>query len=178
MKRSLKLLLRNLQDTLEYLRASGRKRDFSYKKAVFVCKGNICRSAFAEYLLKSFIDDDAQAIESYGLQVEETAPSPPAAIAAAAKFGIDMQSHLSKSWSTYQFDDADLILAMEYWQYCKLVEALPGKERNIRLLREFAPFPHNLLCNIDDPYGQDENQFLKCFSLIDLSLRNLNSLRM
>jgi protein-tyrosine phosphatase len=93
----------------------------------------------------------------------------------ATKFGLDLEGHLSKGWEACEFEDADLILPMEFWQYRKLVEFFPHKKLNIRLLRDFSPFPENLLCNINDPFGQSEEIFEKCFRQIKRAIQALNA---
>ena len=146
----------------------------SPKKIVFVCKGNICRSAFAEYLMKAHAKGTSLSIESCGLSADIRTPTPFEAKIAAKMFGLDMEGHMSRGWECCDFENADLILPMEFWQYRKLIGLFPQKKANIRLLREFAPFPENLLCNIDDPFGKSEEKFEKCFKQIKRSIANIN----
>jgi protein-tyrosine phosphatase len=114
-------------------------------------------------------------VESCGLNVINRMSAPDEALAMATKFGLDLGGHLSRGWEACKFEDADLILAMEFWQYRKLVELFPHKKVNIRLLREFAPFPENLLCNINDPFGQTKEIFEECFRQIQRSIQALNA---
>lgn len=140
--------------------------------------GNICRSAFAEYLMKSEAEKKflpVESIESCGLSAGTGASSPAEAIETAKKFGLDLKNHLSRNWEFSGLEKADLIFAMEYWQYKKLVEYFPQKRGSIRLLREFDDFPRNLLCNIDDPFGQNLEVFERCFRQIERAIKNLNS---
>lgn len=175
LKRQCKLLLKNVYESVLYGFARNLKIVSDSRKIVLVCKGNICRSAFAERLLKSETKGKQLSVDSCGLDVDGRAPSPPEAISAAGKFGLDLGDHLSKGWQSCDLENADLILPMEFWQYRKLVEYFPHKKDNIRLLREFAPFPENLLCNIDDPYGQSEIAFEKCFMRIKRSIDKINA---
>jgi protein-tyrosine phosphatase len=109
-------------------------------------------------------------IESCGLDAEGGTPSPVEAIVAARRFGLELEKHLSKDFKNCDFENTDLILAMEFWQYRKLIALFPSKKNNIGLLRGFAPFPENLLCNIDDPFGESQDYFHKCFSQIERSV--------
>jgi protein-tyrosine phosphatase len=116
------------------------------------------------------MNSKALSIESCGLDAEGGTPSPVEAIVAARRFGLELEKHLSKDFKNCEFENADLILAMEFWQYRKLIALFPAKKNNIGLLRGFAPFPENLLCNIDDPFGKSQDYFHKCFSQIERSV--------
>lgn len=165
-KRECKLLARNIYETVLYRLDRSKRTSEPAKRVVFVCTGNICRSAFAEYLMKVEFKGKFLSIESCGLNVLKSAPSPLEVKMTAEKFGLNLEDHSSKGLECCDMEHADLILAMEYWQYRKLVELLPHKKENIKLLREFAPFPINLLCNINDPFGQSEDVFERCFHQI------------
>ena len=174
-KRVCKLFIRNIRDSISYFFFRSGKVKWPVHKVVFVCKGNICRSVFADYLMRAETKGKLLSVESCGLVVDNRMPAPEEAIITAKKFGLDLEKHLSRGWELCKFDDADLILAMEFWQYRKLVELLPDKRGNIALLRQFAPFPENLLCNINDPFGQSEVTFEKCFLQIKRSIDNINA---
>lgn len=170
-KRDVKLLLRNIYESVLYRFARSRRASGHTRRVVFVCMGNICRSAFAEYLMRSITKDNVVlTIESCGLNVDVRTQSPHEAIITAKMFGLDLERHLSKGLECCDLENADLILAMEFWQYRKLVELYPYKKKYIKLLREYAPFPENVLCNINDPFGQSAKKFEKCFKQIKRSL--------
>ena len=175
-KKKVYLLYRNIFESIAYRIVRKRSVVRTPKKIVFVCTGNICRSAFAEKLLKEGAYGHFPAIESCGLDVEVRSPSPCEAVSAAGKIGLDLGNHLSRGIECCDLEDAGLILAMEYRQYRKLVESFPHKGEQIKLLREFAPFPENLLCNIDDPFGQNERAFEKCFAQIRRSVATIRAL--
>lgn len=178
-KREIKNFLRNVRDSVFYRMSRVDSDPSCLDKIVFVCKGNICRSVFAEYLLQGKGQNGgAISIDSCGLMVGKSEPSPLEARSMAKTFGLDLEGHLSKGWQSCDLAKADLILAMEFWQFKMLVELLPDKRKNIKLLREFTPFPENLLCNIDDPFGQGEDIFEKCFKQIERAVANLNSKQM
>jgi protein-tyrosine phosphatase len=172
-KREAKLFLVNLRDSMLYFFKRSRKPPICVKKIVFICKGNICRSVFAEYLMRSKTNDESLSIESCGLDPDIGAESPMEARAAAKMYGLDMDDHLSKGLENCDISNADLILPMELWQYSKVAEIFPQKNGNIRLLREFTPFPENLLCNISDPFGQNLSVSFKCFQQIKRAVDNI-----
>ena len=68
---------------------------------LFVCQGNICRSPFAEALLRARLGDRAIAIGSAGMMPQPGRPTPIFGLEAAAAHGIDLSAHRS-IWLTRQ----------------------------------------------------------------------------
>ncbi|MEA5115729.1 MAG: hypothetical protein VB050_17060 [Geobacteraceae bacterium] len=162
-KRAIRCFFRNAWESLLY-KIARRHLDLRViKHVVFVCKGNICRSAFAEKYLERKMTEEAVRIESCGLDVDQGGYSPPEAVRVAGDFGVDLASHHAKGLSSCNLQEADLIVAMEYGQYLRLRGLYPEKEACICLLREFAPWPTRIFCNIDDPFGLGDKVFRGCF---------------
>lgn len=179
-KRNIKGLGRNVVNSLQYYADSGAcflrrslRREKTISSVIFVCKGNVCRSAFAERRLEYLTARDQLHIDSCGLHVNQGNFPPPDSVAVAAEFSCSLADRRAKGLHECDTDRADLILAMEYWQYQRLVQLLPEKKDNIHLLRSFAPFPYCLFCNISDPYGWGEPEFRRVYRLIDLTLRRM-----
>ena len=181
-KRNIKLLARNLIDSTCYYFVDGRffcgeKPSSLGKKVeriVFICKGNICRSAFAEALLRKLLGTDgAVHIDSCGIDVVHGDFPPPDSILVAAEFSCSIAGRRAKRLAACNIADADLIFPVEYEQYKRLVHLYPEKKEHIFLLRSFAPFPHCLFCNIIDPYGLGVAEFRKVYGLIDQTLRRI-----
>lgn len=174
-KRDAKLFLRNIYESVLYRFVRSRRASGHTRRVVFVCMGNICRSAFAEYLMRSVTKGTLLSIESCGLNVDVRTPSPLDAIITSKTFGLDLEGHLSKGLEFCDLENADMILPMEFWQYRRLIKLFPHKKENIMLLRFFSSFPENLLCNINDPFGQSEKQFEKCFEQIKRAIINIKA---
>lgn len=170
--RQFKRLGRNLAQSLLYRMVRNGKPAFNPRSVLFVCKGNICRSVFAEHALKNMPHGKQIAVRSCGLDVKVSSPSPDTARNVARSMGYDLDGHRSRQVETRDLDEADLVIAMEFWQYRELRARYPHRRKEIRLLREYAPFPENLLCNIPDPFGQNERSFHACFTLIQRALEN------
>ncbi len=174
-KRVVKLLLRNCWHSLRYYVFDGRffgERIYGLKSVVFVCKGNVCRSSFAEVRLRKLCKKTKLAIDSCGLDVDQGNYPPTNSVLIAEEFGCQLEHRRAKSLNKCDIENVDLILAMEYGQYRKLLVLFPEKQQNIRLLREFTPFPLSIFCNIDDPYGWGIDAFRKSFWMIDQALRH------
>lgn len=168
----MKRLMRNVRDTGRLANMAERQWPEDVQHVVFVCKGNICRSAFAEYYLAAQPGVPTR-VESCGLDAATGGPSPDAAVVAARQFGVDLSGHRSRGLDDCDLQSADLILPMEYSQYALLLALLPEKRERIFLLRPFAPGATGWLCNIDDPYGLGQKQFTACFRMISRSLDRL-----
>lgn len=175
-KREIKYGLRNIVESLRYYVLDNRldPRSLSCKgPVVFVCKGNVCRSAFAEARMQMLAGPEADNACSCGLDVDPDSPPPPAAVKTALAFGCDLSGRRARKVKDCNIKGAGLILAMEYSQWRALTAMFPEKKEHIRLLRQYAPFPFFLFCNIDDPYGWEEPVFQTSFRLIDKGLRGL-----
>lgn len=176
LKRSIKLTLRNIVQSFRYYimekHLRGRKK-YKPGRVVFVCKGNVCRSAFAETSFAMLAGNSIEVVDSCGLEVDQGNFPPEESVRVAEEFGCDMSRRRAKTMGECDFKNADLILSMEYSQYTKMIAMFPGKKDHIRLLREYAPFPFFLFCNIDDPYGWGDRVFRKTYRMIVKSLHGL-----
>ncbi|HEY5719825.1 MAG TPA: polysaccharide deacetylase family protein, partial [Gammaproteobacteria bacterium] len=141
-------------------------------RVLFVCQGNICRSAFAEHALRRALGD-AALVASCGLDVRESRPSPGLAVQAARALGIDLAAHRSQAIDAALVEASDLVLAMELRQLDALRARYPEHAAKFALLRDYAPLPTSLLCQVDDPYGGDLRAYARCFDLLQRCLEPL-----
>ena len=172
-KRRLKLILKTFFESCLYLSKGKKKFKINSIHIVFVCQGNVCRSAFAEYYLRSIASNSAVLVQSCGLNVHHNGPSPDLAIEVGRAFGVDLKPHFSKSYTDCDLAKADLIIPMEYSQYLHLLALFPIYKEKILLLKSFAAWPHRLACNIYDPYGLGKGEFADCFSQIQAAIDRL-----
>jgi protein-tyrosine phosphatase len=123
----------------------------SIKRFVFVCSGNICRSAFAEAVAKS---RGVDAI-STGVHAIEGAPANKQAISTAQAMGYDLTLHRTTPIMYPIFNKTDLLIAMEPWQADIAALNLAQKYHTTLLgiwMKPMQPF-------IYDPYRQSEFYF-------------------
>ncbi|MBA3015911.1 MAG: hypothetical protein FP815_13355 [Desulfobulbaceae bacterium] len=174
-KMEIKRLLQNTWETALYrLSRNSTCKAGELRHIIFVCKGNICRSAFAEYYLRSICSKRSFNIESCGLDVDQGIFSPKEAVIVGQEFGIKLEEHYSKGLAACEIENADLIVPMEYGQYIRLAAMLPNQRGKIRLLRDFAPWPDRITCNINDPFGLGEGEFRRCFLVMAKALDMLH----
>lgn len=134
-------------------------------RLVFVCLGNINRSAFAESLATKM----GLKAASIGLSTSTGTPAFPTAITTARRFGVDLEAHVATDIANYDYIDGDLLLAMEIRHVHKL-ENWGIPRESISLLGHWAS-PHRI--HIHDPHTLSNAYFRTCFSLIHSAVREL-----
>ncbi len=134
-------------------------------RLVFVCLGNINRSAFAESLATRM----GLKAASIGLSTSTGTPAFPTAITTARRFGVDLEAHAATDIGNYNYMDGDLLLAMEIRHVHKLEKCGIPRE-SISLLGHWAS-PHRI--HIHDPHTLSDAYFRTCFSVIHSSIREL-----
>ena len=139
----------------------------SVKRLVFICKGNICRSAYAEVFARSL---GVEAI-SCGLETIEYAPANDDARRTALQRGYTLEDHRTKPVMYMVFKPTDLLIVMEPWQVEFLSKNLQRKHQYTLLGLWAEP----VLPHLQDPYGCRGEYFNKCFSYIEKSAQVLAS---
>lgn len=131
----------------------------SVKRLVFICKGNICRSAYAEAFARTLGIETV----SCGLDTIEGAPANSDAIRTAKYKGIILKEHITTPIMYLPLKKSDLLVVMEPWQAEFLQQNLVRKHQITLLGLWSQPIrPH-----IQDPYGSSAEYFELCFSYIE-----------
>ena len=150
---------------------AGSYRDYrrvdwgSVERLVFVCKGNICRSAYAEAVARSLGVDSI----SCGLETRNGLPANEHAIDIAAARGFDLRKHRTTPIESLVTRDTDLLVAMEPWQI-EYIDRKYGKKHMCSLLGLWAT-PANPY--IQDPYDASTIYFHNCFTYIENSAHEI-----
>jgi len=137
----------------------------SVDRLVFVCKGNICRSAYAEAVAKSI---GIEAI-SCGIDTVMGAPANERAAEVASQRGFDLQEHKTATVQSLAINKSDLLIAMEPWQTDYLLNYLPaGTVCTLLGLWGRPVTPH-----IHDPYSATSLYFDNCFNYIEKAVNGI-----
>ena len=136
------------------------------RRLVFVCHGNICRSAYADVLAKSLGAETA----SFGLSTTSGQPAHPPVAALAEMSGRSLAEHRTTAREDYTPQNGDLLLAMEHRHLRKLAADPRLSELPRVLLGNYAspPLPH-----LHDPYELSPAYMARCLGRIDRAVRRL-----
>jgi protein-tyrosine phosphatase len=151
---------RNLRQSLESIDPE------SVDRIVFVCKGNVCRSPYAEASLRSMGFNTT----SCGLDVQVVSPPPETAVVVARERGVDVAGHQSRSIHSLVLGPADCLVAMSVEHLSQLSEYGRTSGSQVTLLGIWCK---KARLRIRDPFGCDEKSFVESFDLIDQGIRGL-----
>ena len=159
---------------VEAIRRYGQKRIYeklrNAHRLLFVCKGNICRSPFAEKYARKIFSEIID-VTSSGYFPEANRVSPNNAIEAASEMGIDISAHRSKVLKEKDIRDADVVFTFDSENRRTLLACYPEAKSKVFLLG-IAAVSGTLF--IDDPYGKNKKEYMRTYRLIAQSLDVLN----
>jgi protein-tyrosine phosphatase len=135
------------------------------ERLVFVCLGNINRSAFAH----AVGDRCGLRCASIGLSTTTGAPANEAARVIAPEFGISLEDHRATDLADFEPAPGDLFLAMELRHANRLVERGIAAE-SVALLGHWAQ-PRRY--HIHDPHTLSPAYFRTCFGVIAPAVERL-----
>ena len=133
-----------------------------YKRILFICTGNICRSPMAEGLLADALPSDAgYVIESAGLRGLDGQSAHSLAIRVMGENKIDLSRHRARTVSPDLLRQSDLILTMESAQKTWIESKMPAIVGRVHLLdRESNQ-------DIRDPIGGTYGDFNSTFGVVN-----------
>ncbi len=136
------------------------------RRLVFVCHGNICRSAYADVLAAR----GGAKTASFGLSTHTGVPAHAPVIALATRRGLDLTAHRATDIDDFVPLDGDLLLAMET-RHLRLLAASPTVVHLPRvLLGTYARFP---VPHLHDPYDLDDGYTDTCLARIERAVAGL-----
>jgi len=106
-------------------------------RVLFVCTANICRSAYAELVARSLVDDGSVEFASAGVHGWDAHPLD-AEMAAVLPEGVSAGGFASRRLTGAMVAEADLVLTMEAAQRTYLLEDHPAAFRKVFTLGQAA----------------------------------------
>ena len=148
------------------------------KKVLFVCLGNICRSPAAQGIMEDMIEKEGKTadycIDSAGLYGGHAGELPDKRMRIHARQrGYDL-THRSRPVGVADFDNFDIIIAMDDSNYQRLRDMAPTTEdegkvvRMIDYVRGFPRYDH-----VPDPYYEGAEGFELVLDMLEDGCRNL-----
>lgn len=141
---------------------------------VFVCKGNICRSPFAEALFVALLPEWLRGgcrVSSAGLWGADR-PSPDEALRVASTYGIDLTGHRSRTLSREILEGVDLVVVMSSEQMREVVQRFDCPSRRVLILGDLDPEPIKER-TIIDPWSHSEAVFEASYARIHRTMEVL-----
>lgn len=141
-----------------------------------VCLGNICRSPLAEGILVHKTQHLNIKVDSAGTAGYHIGKLPDErSIEIAEKYNIDLTKQRARQFSRADFDDFDIIYAMDTNNYAHLISLANNKtERNkIRLiLNEIYPEKFE---SVPDPYYGGDDGFQNIYNILNAACNKIIS---
>jgi len=138
-------------------------------KVLFVCTGNICRSPTAEGVFRHMAEAAGikvvtDSAGTHGYHIGD--PPDPRTVAAARARGIDLSALRARKVTRADFDDFDLILAMDRGHLAHLLAMRPKHSRaEVRLFLDYHP--DAAIQDVPDPYYSDADAFTHVLDLAE-----------
>ncbi|MBC3759748.1 low molecular weight phosphotyrosine protein phosphatase [Hyunsoonleella sp. SJ7] len=137
-------------------------------RILMVCLGNICRSPLAEGILRSKLPTQGFEVDSAGTAAYHIGSSPDRrSVAVGKKYGIDITHLRGRQFEKRDFDDFDLIYAMDDSNFRNIIK-MARNDKDIAkvklILNEIAP-GENL--SVPDPYYGGDQGFENVYQMLD-----------
>ena len=144
-------------------------------KIMFICTGNICRSAMAEGYMKKVVKEQKLDIDvcSSGIYGEEGCKASYLAKEAMSEYGVNLDSHVAKITSKTNIKDMDLILCATAGHKRILLQMYPDLSEKIYTMKEYAYDDERKKQDISDPWGYDITVYRRCASELVDSIDNI-----
>ena len=141
--------------------------NWSIRKVLFVCLGNICRSPMAEGLFKQMAIENNLSLDisSAGITACIGRKVEPFAFEIMKARSINIGDHQPTQITSELMRKADLILVMEAWQQKKLKVDFMSAYGKVHRLGKWDNF------DIIDPYQRDKQDFKRACELIEEGLQ-------
>jgi protein-tyrosine phosphatase len=137
-------------------------------KILMVCLGNICRSPLAEGILKSKVFSFKTIVDSAGTGAYHVGKLPDERSIAVAKInGIDITDQKARKFSVQDFDNFDLIYAMDTQNYRDIIALSRNdvdKAKVYLILNEVLPGED---LDVPDPYYGGDYGFRNVYKMLD-----------
>lgn len=135
------------------------------KKIMFVCTGNICRSAMAhaymQYKVNCGCNKDNFLISSCGTHAMTGDKSTKNAILAMKEYNVDLNNHRATNVRDIDIENYDIILCMTTSHKENIIYLYPKLKENVYTLKEYIDSSIEYK-EIDDPWGFDINVYRNC----------------
>ena len=144
---------------------------------MFVCTGNICRSAMAHRLLEKKLKDNKiknVKVYSCGIFAEDGDSPTYNAEEAMKEYDVDIKMHKATNIQNSKIQAMDLILCATKSHKNSVLQMYPELSDKVFTMKEYVEYDKNKMdIDIKDPWGYDLETYRICLSQIDRCLELL-----
>jgi protein-tyrosine-phosphatase len=160
------------------LRRAYRPHDLAgIRSVLFVCHGNIIRSAMAEALLRKYLQESparpAIEVVSAGLTDQPQERADARSRAVAGEFGVSLERHRPQRLTLELIDRADLIFIMDYFNEARMLVSFGAARAKVFYLVAFGQESGSRNPEIPDPNLGSLADVRHCYHGLDLQVRRL-----
>jgi len=133
-------------------------------KLMFICTGNICRSAMAHIMLEHRAKEENKDIQVYSCGVfaqNGDRPTEEAISVLATEYGVDLKNHRATNIGNSEIEKMDVILCATTSHKNNVLNRYPDLEGKVFTMKEYAEYPEKNL-DINDPWGCSYETYKRC----------------
>lgn len=143
------------------------------KNYIFVCTGNICRSAMAEGIAKQlFFENNAITFSSFGVQALVGKSADSHAVAVCKEINVDISNHIARQLNIEELIQAEKIFCMDrgHHQFVSSLSPIIAEKTVL-----FLDYPTKKLFKKEvwDPYKMSLNKFRANRKLIQKQIEKM-----
>lgn len=145
-------------------------------KIMFICTGNICRSAMAEGMLKKLTQEEKIGVEvcSCGIYAETGDEPTYNAIDAMKDYDVNITSHKATNIRDSKIKEMDIILCATNTHKQNVLYLYPELKGKVYTMKEYAGIDKDGQgLDIKDPWGYDLNVYKHCAKEIQECLEKI-----
>lgn len=144
------------------------------QRILFVCYGNINRSALADVLIRAYAEDVGLAVVSAGFHPVEGRAADPVMVEVAAAHGHDLTASRSTALTPALLRESDIIFAMEKSHIDRLGQVYMGALGKTWLLGAHSGRARSGP-EISDPYGRSRETYERCYRQVASAVDQIKS---
>lgn len=145
------------------------------QSVLFLCYGNINRSALADAMVRGYAEDAGMTVYSAGFHPEGGRPADPVMVEIAADQGLDMSGNRSSVLDEELLQRSDIIFLMEKSHHDRLLSRFPDVADRVFLLGAH-PADSVQSPEIDDPFGLPRGAYLACYGRIAQAMDHIKGM--
>lgn len=125
-------------------------------RLVFVCHGNIMRSAFATAFLQQRYPQHAHRIVGAGTHAKDGRPAQDSALRVAQELGVSLAEHSAKSLQSVELTENDVVVCMDRANVANTIAVSAISGRKVFLVGDIIPTLTSGDREIRDPYSRGD----------------------